>query len=108
VRSDRIAHRLATRAAPTVRGRLLSRVLFLLGFVHTGTDAEQERLMAALAERQRRLRIAANADRPRPPAPPVVLPVSADRGRAASPAMPPPPPSPPGRQDRPTPQNARA
>jgi hypothetical protein len=112
VRSDRIAHRLALRAAPTRRGRVLARLLFLLGFVHTGTNAEQDRLMTALAERQRRLREAASADRPRPPVPPtstVVVPVSVDRERAAPPSVPPPPPSPPGRSgDRPTPQNASA
>ncbi len=116
VRSDRIARRLALRAAPTWQGRLLARVLFLAGFVHTGTTAEQERLTAALAERQRRLLVAATADRPRPPAPPrppstVVLPVAvdhADRQRTAPPAVPPPPPSSPGRPDRPAPQNASA
>lgn len=102
VRSNRIAHRLALRAAPTLRGRLGARVLFLLGFVHTGTDAEQDRLMAALAERQRQQRIAANADRPRPP---VVLPVKVYR---RPPPPPPPPSAPPSAPGAAAAQNASA
>ena len=48
VRSADVARRLARRAAPTRRGRLLARRVFLTGFVHTGTDAEQARLRRAL------------------------------------------------------------
>jgi hypothetical protein len=52
VRSPKVADRLALRGAPTRRGRLLARLAFLLGFVHTGTDAERDRLLTALMARQ--------------------------------------------------------
>lgn len=48
VRSRSVARRLGRRAAPTLGGRLLARVVFLAGFVHVGTDAEQARLRRAL------------------------------------------------------------
>ncbi|MFC4858463.1 MauE/DoxX family redox-associated membrane protein [Actinophytocola glycyrrhizae] len=48
VRPAGVARRLARRAAPTRRGRVLARVVFLAGFVHVGTDAEQARLHRAL------------------------------------------------------------
>jgi hypothetical protein len=48
VRSARVAGRLAMRAAPTRHGRAVTRLGFLLGFVHVGTDAEQRRFRAAL------------------------------------------------------------
>lgn len=48
VRSRSVARRLGRRAAPTRRGRLLARLVFLAGFVHVGTDAEQARLHRAL------------------------------------------------------------
>jgi hypothetical protein len=50
VRSRSVARRLGRRAAPTRRGRLLARLVFLAGFVHVGTDAEQARLRRALEE----------------------------------------------------------
>jgi hypothetical protein len=53
VRSAGVARRLARRAAPTRRGRLLARLAFLAGFVHIGTDAEQARLRRALDATQR-------------------------------------------------------
>ena len=49
VRSAHVARRLRWRAAPTRRGRVLARLVFLAGFVHVGTDAEQARLHRALA-----------------------------------------------------------
>ena len=52
VRSAHVARRLRRRAAPTRRGRMLARVVFLAGFVHVGTDAEQARLHRALAGEQ--------------------------------------------------------
>lgn len=52
VRSDRVARRLAMRAAPTRRGRAMARLGFLLGFVHAGTAAQQRRYHDALIERQ--------------------------------------------------------
>jgi hypothetical protein len=60
VRSRSVARRLGRRAAPTRGGRLLARVVFLAGFVHVGTDAEQARLHRALeAEQSTRFRQAA-------------------------------------------------
>lgn len=60
VRSRSVAGRLGRRAAPTRGGRLLARVVFLAGFVHAGTDAEQARLHRALeAEQSARSRQAA-------------------------------------------------
>lgn len=60
VRSRSVARRLGRRAAPTRRGRLLARLVFLAGFVHVGTDAEQARLHRALdAEHSARSRNAA-------------------------------------------------
>lgn len=53
VRSTRVVRRLALRAAPTVRGRAMARLTFLLGFVHTGTDAERQRFLDALVAEQR-------------------------------------------------------
>jgi hypothetical protein len=67
VRSARVARRLAMRSAPTARGRLLAKLAFLAGFVHTGTNAEQDRLVRALAESQRTPR----PPRPTPPRPPL-------------------------------------
>jgi hypothetical protein len=52
VRSAKVARRLALRAAPTRRGRVLARVAFMLGFVHTGTDAQRRRFLDALAKEQ--------------------------------------------------------
>lgn len=52
VRSAHVALRLRRRAAPTRRGRVLARVVFLAGFVHVGTDAEQARLHRALHSEQ--------------------------------------------------------
>lgn len=83
VRSDRVASRLAMRAAPTRSGRVLARVTFLLGFVHIGTNAEQDRLITALTERQRRQRAA----RPAPPTPqrrPTTLPPAAPPARVTT------------------------
>lgn len=48
VRSAHVARRLRWRTAPTRGGRVLARVVFLAGFVHVGTDAEQLRLHRAL------------------------------------------------------------
>jgi len=60
VRERSVARRLGRRAAPTRRGRLLARLVFLAGFVHVGTDAEQARLHRALeAEHSARSRNAA-------------------------------------------------
>lgn len=60
VRSAHVARRLRWRAAPTRRGRVLARLVFLAGFVHVGTDAEQARLRRALvAEQSARSRPAA-------------------------------------------------
>jgi hypothetical protein len=53
VRSAHVARRLARRAAPTRAGRVLARLVFLAGFVHVGTDAEQRRLHRALEAGQR-------------------------------------------------------
>lgn len=51
VRSAKVARRLALRTAPTRHGRILARLAFLLGFVHTGTDAQRRRYLDALAAR---------------------------------------------------------
>jgi hypothetical protein len=60
VRSRSVARRLGRRAAPTRLGRLVARLVFLAGFVHVGTDAEQARLHRALeAEHSARSRNAA-------------------------------------------------
>lgn len=53
VRSARVARRLALRAAPTRYGRAVARLTFLMGFVHTGTDAERQRFLDALVAEQR-------------------------------------------------------
>jgi hypothetical protein len=80
VPSTRVARRLAMRSAPTVWGRLLARVAFLAGFVHTGTNAGQDRLVRALAEAQRTPQ-PQRLTPPRPPLPP----------RSPRPTAPPPP-----------------
>jgi hypothetical protein len=53
VRSARVVRRLTMRAAPTWHGRAMARLTFLLGFVHTGTDAERQRLLDRLVAEQR-------------------------------------------------------
>ncbi|MGB3445024.1 MAG: MauE/DoxX family redox-associated membrane protein [Actinophytocola sp.] len=53
VRTAGVARRLRRRAAPTLGGRMLARVMFLAGFVHVGTDAEQLRLRRAIEAEQR-------------------------------------------------------
>ena len=53
VRSRSVARRLDRRAAPTRLGRLTARLVFLAGFVHVGTDAEQARLHRALEAEHR-------------------------------------------------------
>jgi hypothetical protein len=64
VRSAHVARRLARRTAPDLGGRLLARLVFLAGFVHIGTDAEQARLHRALeAEQSARSRAAAQKAR---------------------------------------------
>jgi hypothetical protein len=49
VRSAKVSRRLALRAAPTLPGRVVARLAFFLGFVHTGTDAQRRRYFDALA-----------------------------------------------------------
>jgi hypothetical protein len=113
VRSAKVARRLALRAAPTRRGRVLARLTFLLGFVHTGTDAERDRLLGALVAEQR----GTPPVRVPPPTPPVVtLRVAVGTGtgtatgtdrsaaKAVTAAVPQPQPPPPAGP----PQNARA
>lgn len=104
VRSAKVARRLALRAAPTRRGRALARLAFLLGFVHTGTDAERDRLLTALVAEQR----GTTPARVPPPTPPVVtlrVAVGTDRTSAhVTPAAASPPPRPPADSA----QNARA
>lgn len=48
VRSERVARRLALRAAPTRRGRAAAWLAFLLGFVHAGTAAQRQRYLDAI------------------------------------------------------------
>jgi hypothetical protein len=83
IRSTRVARRLAMRSAPTAWGRALAKATFLAGFVHTGTNAEQDRLVRALAEQQR-------GDQPLRPAPPRP-PVPALSPKPPRPTTPPPP-----------------
>jgi hypothetical protein len=86
VRSAKVARRLALRAEPTRRGRALSRLAFLAGFVHVGTDAQRDRLLRALAAQQR------GPVRVPPPIVTVRLDVGAEaRGGSAAVSHPPPP-----------------
>jgi methylamine utilization protein MauE len=66
IRSPKVTRRLAMQSAPTLRGRTLAKLAFLAGFVHTGTNAEHDRLVRALTEAQRGPRL----QRPTPPGPP--------------------------------------
>lgn len=67
VRSAKVARRLALRAEPSRRGRVLARLAFHAGFVHAGTNAGHDRLVGALAEQQRTRSV------PKPPPPTITL-----------------------------------